>query len=115
MLCMVPLGIGEMIGGPIIGFITDKYNAKKAVFAILIMVVMTSGTSVAFLVVNEFNYLAYMMPLMWGVLDSAINTHIILMLGFEFDTNSEPFSVFTLIEALSVFVFSVLNTWIDTH
>jgi hypothetical protein len=85
------------------------------VLAIICLVILTNGTSLAFLLVNEYNWLAFMMPLMWGVLDSAINTHIFGMLGFEFDTNSEPFSVFTLIEALSVFVFSVINTWIDTR
>lgn len=105
MFCMVPFGVGEMIGGSIVGYVTDKISIKAAVLVNVLFCLLTCGATLSFLIVNEYNWLAFMMPLMWGILDSGINTHIFEMLGFEFDTNSEPFAVFTLVEAMTVFVF----------
>lgn len=58
-----------------------------------------------FLYIDSYNYFAYAMTFMWGFQDSAISVHLNTILGFEFDGNSEPFSLDCLIEALFVFTF----------
>lgn len=61
--------------------------------------------TLAFLGINKFNLLAFLMTFMWGLQDSFVNTHCYEILGFEFDNNSEPYSVFNLAQALGVVVF----------
>ena len=37
------------------------------------------------------------------------------MLGFEFENNSEPFSVFNLTQALATFMFELVEVYVDTY
>jgi hypothetical protein len=53
------------------------------------------------------------MAFLWGVEDGAVNTHCLEMLGFEFDDNTEPFSIFSMFEAVAVFVFQIIQSWVD--
>ena len=97
MLAMVLFGVGEILGCFFIGFIVDRYGSKIAtIFNLLIMLTMGLVT-IAFIVVYEFNYLAFLMCFLWGFQDSAINTHSQEILGFEFNNNSEPFSVYNIL------------------
>lgn len=48
------------------------------------------------------------MAFLWGVEDGAVNTHCLEMLGFEFEDNTIPFSIFSMFEALAVFVFQII-------
>ena len=50
------------------------------------------------------------MAFMWGVEDGSVNTHCLEMLGFEFDDNTEPFSIFSMFEAVAVFVFQLIQS-----
>lgn len=67
MMAMVIFGIGEVIGGIIIGQVIDKRGSKYvAVVNVLIVLIMTFVT-LAFLGINEFNMLAFLMTFMWGI------------------------------------------------
>jgi hypothetical protein len=35
------------------------------------------------------------------------------MLGFEFDNNSEPFTVYNIIQSVGCFVFQIIETYVD--
>jgi len=67
-----------------------------------------TGVTLAFLANNEFSWLAYLMSFIWGfkifiiITDSATNTHLAEMLGFEFENNAEPYSVFNLVQSIAV-------------
>jgi len=61
-----------------------------------------------YLHVNRFTYFAFAMTFMWGFQDSSISIHLNAILGFEFEGNSEPFSIDALIEAIMVFTFQVI-------
>jgi hypothetical protein len=74
---------------------------------VVLIVVMTFVT-LAFLGINQFNLLAFLMTFLWGVQDSTVNTHCFEICGFEFDNNSEPYSLFNLAQALAVFIFSAI-------
>jgi predicted MFS family arabinose efflux permease len=64
---MVLLGIGEIVGGQLVGTIKDKVGVKVAtVFQILLLI---SGTALilAFNNDEEFGPLAYGMCFVWGL------------------------------------------------
>ena len=55
------------------------------------------------------------MAFLWGVEDGAVNTHCLEMLGFEFDDNTIPFSIFSMFEALAVFVFQIIQSFVGDN
>ena len=36
-------------------------------------------------------------------------------MGFEFENNSEPFSVFNLVQAIAVFIFEIVETSVSSY
>ena len=87
------------------GRIIDKYGSKRACFmnVFAMMLVMTSSI---FTVKNlTFNWLSYVTCGLWGFQDGVVNTHTFNMLGFEFESQNEPFAIFCLVQGVSVFIF----------
>jgi predicted MFS family arabinose efflux permease len=72
---MVLFGVGEVLGCFFIGAIIDKLGSKLAVVVNLIIIVAMTSVSIAFIVIYEFNALAWIMCFLWGFQDSAVNTH----------------------------------------
>jgi hypothetical protein len=62
------------------------------VLIIILMIVVTLG----YIIIMDFGWLAYVMTLLWGLQDGALNAHTFQMLGFEFDNPDEAFAVFNL-------------------
>jgi len=52
------------------------------------------------------------MTFAWGFQDSANNTHTSEMLGFEFESNSQPYSIDNLGQAIGVFVFFIIEAFV---
>jgi hypothetical protein len=73
-----------------------------------------SAVTFAFIVVYKFNILAFIMCFMWGFQDSAVNTHAQEILGFEFDDNYTPFSLYGIIQSLSCFIFQLVVSGVNT-
>lgn len=93
---MVLFGLGEVLGCFFIGAFIDKLGSKFAVFVNIIIILAMSGVTFGFIHVFEFNALAWIMCFLWGFQDSAVNTHTQEILGFEFDDNYTPFSLFNI-------------------
>jgi MFS family permease len=74
MLAMVLFGFGEILGCFYIGYIVDRFGSRTASVCNVINVSLMIGITIAFIIVFEFNYLAWIMCFMWGITDSAINT-----------------------------------------
>ena len=58
------------------------------------------------------------MTFVWGFADSANCTHTSEMLGFEFNNNSQPYSIDNLGQAVGAFTFEIIEAWIygkDTY
>lgn len=92
---MIAFGVGEILGCFFIGFVVDKFGSRKASLVnVGICAIMTLLTLIYVIIFDWNAPLAYAMCFMWGIEDSATNTHCQEMLGFEFDNNSEPFSVY---------------------
>ena len=81
---------------------------------VAIIVLMTFVT-LAFLGINQFNLLAFLMTFLWGIQDATVSTHCFELCGFEFDNNTEPYSLFNFLQALGVFIFQILESVIDTR
>lgn len=111
---MVAMGVGEMMGGLFVGKIIDTFSSKAAVIANVAIIAVMTIVSVAFIAIDKYNVLAFVMTFMWGFQDSAINTHTGQMLGFEFDSNVEPYSVFNMVQAVGVFSFQFIESEVDT-
>ena len=105
MCAMALLGVGEVIGCFAIGYVVDKFRSKKAILCNLVLISLMMGSTITFIIMFEFNYMVWIMCFLWGFTDSAINTNTQEMVGFEFDNNSEPFSVANLIQCLANFSF----------
>ena len=112
MLAMVGLGVGEMLGGQLIGQIIDMKGSKIACVANVIIMTITALISVAFLIVNDYNALVFATTFIWGFQDSAISTHSMEMLGFEFNedlSNEEERSVSAGADPYAAFYFVQSN------
>ena len=105
MLALALFGVGEIIGCFYIGMIVDKFGSKVATICNLINITAMIGVTMAFLIEFQFNYLVWIMCFLWGICDSSINTNTQEIIGFEFDNNSEPFSVFNTVQCIGNFTF----------
>ena len=54
---------------------------------------------------NEYNWLTFVMTFAWGFSDGCVNTHSNQMMGFEFETSSDPFSIFNTVQAVALVSF----------
>lgn len=94
---MVLFGVGEILGCFFIGYIVDKKGSKVATIFNVVIIILMGGVTIAYICVYKYGFLAFLMCFLWGFQDSAVNTHSQEILGFEFDNNSEPFSVYNIL------------------
>jgi len=114
MTAMVVFGFGEVFGGLIIGQIIDSKGSKfVALLNVLIMILMISVT-LLYIGLYEYSWLVFLMTFLWGFQDATVNTHCFEMLGFEFENNYEPYSIFNLLQAAGACIFLILETCIDS-
>jgi MFS family permease len=99
---MSALGIGEIIGGQIVGVIKDKIGTKITLF--VQMVLTAAGFGMVFLINerNKYDLWVWCMCFVWGFQDSGLNCIVRSMLGFEFDSKIIPFSVFNFIQSICI-------------
>lgn len=105
MLAMIVFGVGEVCGCLFIGQMIDNYGSKMVSLINVAIIVLMTFVTLAFLGINQFNLLAFLMTFLWGVQDATVSTHGFELCGFEFDNNTEPYSLFNLLQALGVFIF----------
>ena len=115
MFAMVAFGFGEIFGGLIIGQVVDRKNSKIASIYNLGFVAFTTILTLLYLSIREYNWFVFLMAFMWGLEDGAVNTHCLEMLGFEFEDNTLPFSIFSLFEAVAVFIFQIIQSFVDQN
>jgi len=108
MLAMVLFGLGEVLGCFFIGFFIDRLGSRIAAVINILMQVVVFAFTLSFIGVYKFNALAFLMCFFWGFQDSAINTHTQEILGFEFDDNYTPFSLYNIWQSVSCFAFQLV-------
>ena len=119
MYAMAVFGLGEMAGAMCIGQIVDRLNSKVAALFNALVILMTVVLTELFLYPAHpsYSYLAFVMAFAWGFQDGSSNTHCLQMLGFEFTAENEPstvpFAIFSMLEAVGVFVFQVIQSFVE--
>jgi MFS family permease len=114
MFAMVFFGVGEVLGCFFVGYFIDKYGSRFAVFINVGIIIIMSVVTLWFISLFEYNFLAFLMCFMWGFQDSALHTHTQEILGFEFDDNFTPFSLFGIWQSLCCFVFQLIVSEVET-
>lgn len=66
MLAMVVLGLGEIVGGLIMGFIVDRIGSKKAALINVILILFAVIIVLCFIIRNRYGPLAFIMTFVWG-------------------------------------------------
>ena len=94
LFAMIPLGIGEVIGGFILGFILDRWKQKAGITYCIFTTIVAYVIVFLQLAFWEFNVLTFFMTFFWGIQDSTLTNFINCILGFEFESKIIPFSVF---------------------
>jgi predicted MFS family arabinose efflux permease len=115
MFAMVAFGFGEIVGGLSIGQVVDRKGSKIASLVNMAYVLFTVLLTGIYLHSPSYGFLVFFMSFMWGVEDGAVNTHCLEMLGFEFDDNTEPFSIFSMFEAVAVFIFQLIQSLVQDN
>ena len=107
-ICMI--GVGEMIGGVgVIGPIRDKFGNKVALIVLMVLTAAGLGIFYYYNQKDEYNWVAFLMCLIWGIQDAGVNCIINCILGFEFKSKSTPFSVYKFAQSLFIFAFVQLS------
>jgi predicted MFS family arabinose efflux permease len=106
---MIMFGIGELLGCFFIGYVVDKYGSRPAIYVNLAIMLTMGVVTMIYCIRFQFGFLAYVMCFMWGFQDSAINTHSQEILGFEFNNNSEPYSVYNILQCIACSLFQVIQ------
>lgn len=104
---MALFGLGEILGCFVIGYIVDKFGSYRATLANIVIMLTMGIVTIIYASVNHFSCFAFLMSFLWGFQDSAVNTHTQEILGFEFENNSEPFSVFNICQCIAMPIFSI--------
>ena len=81
----------------------------------MLTIIFACGVSFWQIDTNQYNWVTFLFTFAWGFSDGAINTHSNQMMGFEFETSSDPFSIFNSIQAVAIFSFQMLQSLLNTQ
>ena len=87
------IGIGEMIGSIIMSQIIDRISNRAAVIVNMCIIAILWLLSGIMISRNKDDFFLYVFCFGWGFMDGTVNTHCGQILGFEFETAQDPFSV----------------------
>jgi predicted MFS family arabinose efflux permease len=67
MLALVMFGVGSLIGTSMIGYITDNKSSEVGVAVNVMFMMLMVASSLWFLEKDEYNGMAFVMSLSWGL------------------------------------------------
>ncbi|CDW82555.1 major facilitator superfamily protein [Stylonychia lemnae] len=113
LLIMTGLGVGEITGALSIGFIIDKLGSKMT--CLINVGLCIASVIIALIVLNVKSTipLSCVLTFFWGFHDGSLSSHTSEMLGFQFDTKMEPFSIYNLNKSIMVFIFSIIQSFVN--
>jgi hypothetical protein len=83
----------------------DRFCLKTGVIWNVLSIIVACLVTLFQIHYNKYDWLSFVMTFAWGFSDGAINTHSFMMMGFEFETSTDPFSIFNAVQAVAVFSF----------
>lgn len=94
LFAMIPLGLGQMLGGAFIGQIIDRLGMRPGILCSLTLVTLAFALMLYYVYLYEFTWLTFIVNFAWGLQDATLNNLMNCTLGFEFGQDSAaPFSV----------------------
>ena len=91
MLVLATYGGGNLIGGLFVGQIIKRSNShKKTLIFFIVWASLTFLLIIVYTITFQFNYTPFVFGVMWGVMDSGLNSHNGIILGFEFNDKTIP-------------------------
>ena len=116
LLCILGVGVGEIVGSIVFGRITDKCTTRSTCLLNVLATSISYGLVFLFTALYEFSFLlAFPMTFMWGVQDAGTVCVVTCMLCFQFESKTTPFSVYKCSQSIFVFVAYYVNSFIDTQ
>ena len=106
---MMMLGVGEILGGMLVGGIRD---AKGYRVAIIVEIILMLAAGALYYILNSatsWSIIGFPMCFMWGIMDAGINCLVNCILGFEFEDKTAPFGVFKFVQSFLNAVFFLVN------
>ena len=100
LLALSILGIGEIVGALIMSQIIDQVTPKVLGIINVINLVIVWAFAYSSIRKDDSDVLLFFFTFVWGYMDAQVNTHLMTMLAFEFDTVQEPFSIGIMIRSL---------------
>lgn len=67
MKCMAVLGIGEIVGSFLSGYVIDKLGSKRVVVLNVSILIVMGVITCTFLLLDDFSLLAYAVTFIWGL------------------------------------------------
>lgn len=110
---MIAFGFGDAFGGPFMGWFIDKFGGKRACFLNMVVIVIMTGVTLYSIYGEKYNWSSFVMAFMWGIEDGTFNIQTFRTLGFEFETQSEPFGVFNFVQGFTVFICQIVQGQLD--
>ena len=83
-----------MLGGLLMGKVVDKISSRAGVILNVLLIIVACLLAIWQIQRNQFDTVSYLFTFAWGFQDGAVNTHSFQMMGFEFNTSSDPFALF---------------------
>ncbi|CDW76468.1 major facilitator superfamily protein [Stylonychia lemnae] len=113
LFAMVPLGLGEVMGGFAHGFVADRYGQRAGVLYLMAITAVSFAISFAYIGIWSFSVLTFFVTFAWGIQDSGLNNLLNCVLGFEFESNIIPFSILKFLQSLANFIFLVIESFLN--
>ena len=98
-------GIGDMIGAVVQGQVVDRLGSRIGCVVNVLTIIIASGVSFFQIHDNHYNWITFLMTFARGFSDGCVNTHSNQMMGFEFATSSDPFSIFNTVQSVALVSF----------
>ena len=107
-------GIGSTCSAIMMGKIIDhSNNSRKPIFINILVQAALITANIVNIREGNFGVLSYVLCFLWGLQDGIVNTHCFQMLGYEFDTYGDQYSVFQFVQGISVSIFQFTESELD--
>ena len=105
LLCMLGIGVGEILGAIAFGRITDKLKYKSTVIINVTVLSLAFSILIIYAAIYSFSFsMACTMTFAWGCQDAGLNCLLYSFLGFQFASKTTPFSVYKFLESLLIVI-----------
>ena len=62
---------------------------------------ITASVVITYIATRNYLWLAFVMTYLWGFFDGALCTHTNSIIGFEFESNSQPFACLNMLMSIT--------------